>query len=163
MGNLAPVKRDFKLLERRRLRAARLLSKGLSEAEVARRVGVHRQSVNRWNRQLADSSPATSRRAGRKSQLDPFDLRRVAAALESGPRASGYPTNGWTLRRVAELIEVLCGVRYTTVQAWRILRQLGWSWQRRLWCPPERGKAAPRQKKGRLRKLPKKTKNKGKP
>ena len=163
MENLAAVKRDFELLKRRRLRAARLLSKGLSEAEVARKVGVHRQSVNRWNRQLADSSPATLRRAGRKSQLEPSDLRRVAAALESGPRASGYPTNMWTVRGVAELIEVLCGVRYTTVHTWRILRQLGWSWQRPLWCPPEQGKAALiRLKKGRLRKLKKKPKNKGK-
>jgi hypothetical protein len=38
------VKLAREKLERRRLRAARLLAKGLSEAEVARRVGVHRQN-----------------------------------------------------------------------------------------------------------------------
>lgn len=156
MGKLGAVKRDFELLERRRLRAARLLSKGLKEAEVARRVGVHRQSVNRWNRQLAESGSAALKgagRAGRKSQLEPSDLRRVEAGLKSGPRALGYENEMWTTRQVVELIEVRCGVNYTTVHAWRILGQLGWSWKRPLWRPPQRGKAGLRRsKKGRSRK-----------
>ena len=92
MGNLDEVKRDFEYLQSRRLRAARLLSKGLSEAEVARRVGVRRQSVNRWKRQLEYSGPAAlegAGRAGRKSQLEPSDLRRVEAGLRSWPKALG--------------------------------------------------------------------------
>ncbi|MGH9406915.1 MAG: helix-turn-helix domain-containing protein [Terriglobia bacterium] len=52
MANPAGVKRDFVGLEQRRLRAARLLSKGISQSEVARQVGAHRQSVSRWARQL---------------------------------------------------------------------------------------------------------------
>jgi transposase len=36
----------------------------------------------------------------------------------------------WTALRVAHLIEDECGVRYHPSQAWRILRQLGWSCQR---------------------------------
>jgi transposase len=167
MENLAVVKRDFELLERRRLRAASLLSKGLSEAEVARRIGVHRQSVNRWNRQLAESGPAALKaagRAGRKSQLEPSDLRRVEAGLKSGPRALGDENAMWTTRRAVELIEVLCGVKYTTVHAWRILRQLGWSWQRPSWRPPEQGKATLiRLKKGRVRELKKTTGYRAKP
>lgn len=129
------------------MRAARLLSKRLSEAEVARRVGVHRQSVNRWNQQLAESGLAALKRAGRagrKSQLEPPDIRRVAAGLKSGPRALGYENERWTTRRVVELIEVLCGVNYSTVHAWRILGQLGWSWKRSLWRPPQRGKTGRR-------------------
>ena len=52
MGNPAGVKRDFEGLEHRRFRAYTLLKDGLSEAEVARQVGVHRQSVNRWAQQI---------------------------------------------------------------------------------------------------------------
>ena len=167
MGDVTEVKRDFEFLERRRLSAARLLSKRLSEAEVARRIGVHRQSVNRWNRQLAESGHAALKgpgRVGRKPQMEPSDLRRLEAGLESGPRALGYENERWTTRRVAELIEVLCGVRYTTVHAWRILRQLGWSWQRPSWRPPEQGKATlTRLKQGRLRELKKTPKNNAKP
>jgi DNA-binding XRE family transcriptional regulator len=47
MGNPAGMRRDFDALEARRIEAARLLRTGLSQAEVARKVGVHRQSVSR--------------------------------------------------------------------------------------------------------------------
>lgn len=167
MGNPAGVKRDFKALERRRLQGARLLTKGLSEAEVARRVGVHRQSVNRWNRQLAESGPGALRRAGRagrKPHLEPSDLRRIEAGLKQGPEALGYATGLWTTRRVAELIEQVCGVRYTTVHAWRILRQLRWSCQRPVGRALERDEAAIRRwKKERWPELKKKPKNRAKP
>ena len=39
MGFPAGVRRDFEALERRRMRAADLLQKGLSQSEVARQVG----------------------------------------------------------------------------------------------------------------------------
>ena len=52
MGNAAGVRRDFQALEQRRLRAARLLKKGVHQSEVARQVGAHRQSVSRWAQQL---------------------------------------------------------------------------------------------------------------
>lgn len=132
MGNVAGVKRDFRALERRRLRAARLLERGWSEAAVARRVGVHRQSVNRWAKQLAEGGrPALRKagRAGRKPRLSEADRRRIVAGLKQGPEALGYETGLWTSWRVADLIERECGVRYTTVHVWRILRELGWSCQ----------------------------------
>ena len=34
------------------MRAASLLAKGLSQSEVARRVGAHRQSVSKWAAEL---------------------------------------------------------------------------------------------------------------
>ena len=52
MGFPRGMKRDRAALERRRMRAAQLLEQGHSEAEVARRLGVHRQSVNRWVKTL---------------------------------------------------------------------------------------------------------------
>ena len=55
MGNPAGVRRNFTALEQRRMEAARLLREGLSQSEVARTVGVHRQSVSRWARELAQS------------------------------------------------------------------------------------------------------------
>ena len=42
------MKRKLKLLEHRRLEGARLLMKGVSKAEVARQLGVSRQSVQNW-------------------------------------------------------------------------------------------------------------------
>ena len=52
------------------------------------------------------------------------------SGLKRGPQALGYETSLWTSWRVAHLIEQECGVQYHPSQAWRILRQLGWSCQR---------------------------------
>src|SRR5215470_19855300 len=106
------------------------LATGVSEAEVARRVGVHRQSVNRWAKQLAKGGrPALKRaaRAGRPPQLSAAELQRIEQGLKRGPEALGYRTSLWTAWRVADLIERECGVKYSTVHAWRVLRALGWS------------------------------------
>jgi transposase len=115
------------------MEAAQLLEKGFSQSEVARRVRAHRQSVSQWARQLQQGGWRALKkagRAGRKPRLAPEDLRRIERALKRGPQALGYETSLWTSSRVAQLIEQECGVRYDSSQAWRILRQLGWSCQR---------------------------------
>jgi transposase len=96
-------------------------------------VGVHRQSVGRWDQQLQQGGLRALKkagRAGRKPRLRPEDLRRIERGLKRGPGALGYETSLWTSWRVAHLIEHECGVKYHPTQAWRILRQLGWSCQR---------------------------------
>jgi transposase len=133
MGHPAGVKRDRVMLERRRLKAARLLRQGLREAEVARRLGVHRQSVNRWAKRLAQGGRQALKRApraGRPPRLSAADRQRIVRALQRGPEALGYAAGRWTARRMADLIERLCGVKYSTVHAWRLLRAFGWTPQR---------------------------------
>ena len=58
------------------------------------------------------------------------DLAKVERALEKGPKANGFPTDLWTLARVAEVIERVTGVKYHPGHVWRVLRQMGWSRQR---------------------------------
>jgi len=132
MENPAGKRRDFAALERRRLRAVKLLRKKVRQAEVARRVGVHRQSVSRWAKKLKRGGERALRKAGRlgrPNRLRPEDLRRVERRLKRGPITLGYDSGGWTAVRVAELIQRECGVKYDPSQAWRILRQMGWSWR----------------------------------
>jgi len=47
-----------------------------------------------------------------------------------------------TAWRVADLIERACGVAYSTVHAWRVLRALGWPPQRPAGRALERNEAA---------------------
>ena len=104
-----------------------------SEAEVARQVGVHRQSVNRWAKQLADGGRSALRhpgRAGRKPRLTEADRRKIVAGLRRGPEALGFATSLWTAERVVQLIDAVCGVTYHPGHVWRILQQLGWSCQK---------------------------------
>jgi len=167
MGHPAGVKLDRAKLERRRLQAARLLQQGVGEAEVARRVGVHRQSVNRWARQLAQGGRQALKkaaRAGRPPQLSAGDRQRIERGLKRGPEALGYRTSLWTAWRVADLIERECGVRYSTVHAWRVLRALGWTPQRPARRALERDEAAMRRgKRVRWPELKKTPKGEAKP
>jgi|SRR5271166_174517 len=133
MGNSAGLRRDFGALERRRMEAAVLLEQGVSQSEVARRLGVHRQSVIRWMRQLAQAGRAGLKqagRAGRKPKLSPSQLRKLEQVLKRGPETVGYASGMWTTGRVRDLIEDQCGVRYHETHVWRILRRFGWSCQR---------------------------------
>ena len=133
MGNPAGVRRDFAALEERRMAAARLLRQGLSQSQVARAVGVHRQSVSRWAQELGQSGVRGLRKAkrtGRPPRLSPAQLRALERALQRGPEAFGYASGLWTAARVRALIEERSGLRYHEDHVWRILRKLGWTCQR---------------------------------
>jgi transposase len=115
------------------MEAARLLREGLSQSEVARAVGAHRQSVSRWARALTQAGVRglrQAKRVGRPSKLSPAQLHEVERALKRGPEAFGFATGLWTANRVRELIEYRTGVRYHQDHVWRILRQLNWTCQR---------------------------------
>ena len=73
MGFPKGVKRDFAALERRRIKAVRLVvEEGLSQGEAARRVKAAQQSVSGWVRQYRERGAtglAKAGRAGRKPLL----------------------------------------------------------------------------------------------
>ncbi|HYL93494.1 MAG TPA: winged helix-turn-helix domain-containing protein [Alphaproteobacteria bacterium] len=143
------------------------MRQGVHPAEVARQVGVHRQSVSRWQRQLESGGVRALRqagRAGRKPRLGAEDLRRIERGLKRGPQALGYETSLWTSWRVTHLIEQECGVKYDPSQAWRILRQLGWSCQRPVGRALERDEERIRQwKQKRWPEIKKKPRKRGAP
>jgi transposase len=144
MGNPAGVRRDFQALGTGACGQRGCWPSEFRQSEVARRVGVHRQSVSRWAQQLeAEGLHGLKKagRAGRRPRLSAEDLKKIECALKRGPEALGYETGLWTAWRVAQLIEEECRVRYHTSQAWRILRQLGWSCQRPVGRAVERDEA----------------------
>jgi transposase len=127
--------RDFEAMERARMEAADLFEQGgVSQAEVARRVGVSHQTVSDWHdawEQGGREALRAAGRAGRLPRITDAQLAEVEAALEKGPRANGYPTELWNLARVTEVIERVTGLSYSQGHVWRILRdRLGWSHQR---------------------------------
>jgi transposase len=131
-------------LQRRRLRGGRLLLRGETQAEVARRVGVTRTTVSDWNESLAEGGlEALKRRPrGRPAGLDAAQRRELLKALTTGALAEGLPTELWTLARVGRLIERRFGRRYSESQVWRILVSLGFSCQRPSSQALERDEAA---------------------
>lgn len=123
------VKRNLSAIERRRMEGARLLREGVCQAEVARRLGVRRQSVNTWAKQIRRGGvwALKARRLGRPGKLHAEQLKRVENQLRRGPKV--MRSNKWTLRRVIELIERECRVRYCAAGAWGVLRGNGWKWK----------------------------------
>jgi len=137
-------KRDFSALERRRLKAARLLQRGLRPAEVARRLGVHRQSAGRWQQRLEQEGLAGLKkagRAGRRARLTAEQLLQLEEELVRGPQAWGYTTELWTTQRVADVIQRRFGVRYHRDHVGRVLAQMEWSCQRPAGRAKERNEA----------------------
>ena len=129
---MSKTEREAKTLQRRRLRAGRLLQRGVAQAEVARRVEVTRTTVSLWNAQLQAGGldGLKSRPRGRPSGLGQAQRRELMQALKAGALTEGFPTDLWTLPRVGQLIERGFGRAYSESQVWRILVSLGFSCQR---------------------------------
>jgi len=120
-------------LERRRRRAARLLESGVAQAEVARRVGVTRTSVSRWEklrRERGLDALRRPKRFGRPRRLSDTQCKELIERLKAGAVAAGFATELWTLPRIRLLIEQRFAVKLTEPSVWRLLRSLGWSVQR---------------------------------
>jgi len=125
-------KRDFKALEKRRLRGGKLLARGMSKSEVARQLGVTRQTVAAWEQRMAEDGRDGLKRGelGRPRQPDAEQERVLGKALMAGALAAGYSTELWTLPRIGKLISKRFGVEYSTGHLWHLLRRMGFSCQK---------------------------------
>src|SRR3954471_18296224 len=106
------------------MRAAELFAQGRSQAEVARELGVSRESARRWHQRWktggADALQSRGR-TGPDPRLADAQLPGIEQALLEGATAAG---SGSEL-----CIERLTGVRLPAGSVWRLLHQrLGWGW-----------------------------------
>src|SRR5918912_691508 len=77
----------------RRLQAAELFAQGVRPAEVARQLGVSKQSAGRWQAAWqagGDQALHSQGPHGVRPRLSDADLRRLAAALDQGAEAHGF-------------------------------------------------------------------------
>lgn len=121
-------------LEARRRLAANLLTKGRGIREVARTIGAAPSSVKRWKDALEQggknalkSKPHT----GRPSRLSPKQRQHLLRILQQGPRAANLQADQWTCSRIGTIIRRCFGVKYHPDHVSRILRALGWKYQRK--------------------------------
>jgi transposase len=132
-GRMRP-KGSAETLEARRRLAARLLAKGRGIREVARTIGAAPSSVKRWKDALEQggknalkSKPHT----GRPSRLSPSQRQHLLRILQEGPRAANLRADQWTCRRIGTVIRRCFGVKYHPDHVSRILRALGWQYQKK--------------------------------
>lgn len=118
-------------MEERRREGGRLIKAGkLSQAEIARRLGVSRMTVSEWARRVATGGRRQlwSRKAsGCPPKLTRPQQRELKRAVKRGARAAGFSTDRWTLKRIQRLIKCLFHVTYHPNYLNRLLRRLGLS------------------------------------
>lgn len=132
-------------LERRRRRAVALVEDGWSMHAVAQALGASPGSVSKWYaayREGGNDALAAQPHPGRPSELTDRQLKRLEKLLCKGPTRCGFPTELWTLKRVAALIEKEFGQRYDPSGVWHILKRLNWSCQKPERRARERDEAA---------------------
>lgn len=120
-------------LEQRRRRAAKLFSRGKTQAEVARQFGVSREAAHKWHdtwKKNGLKGLTATQKTGRPPKLTEKKKRKVEAALLRGPSAFGYATEIWTLERIAGVIKKVADVKYDYRHVWRVLLSMGWSCQK---------------------------------
>ena len=118
-------------MEQRRREGMRLLGQKMAQAEVARRVGVSRSAVCKWDaRRKTQPGAAWKRRPlGKPPRLSARHKAQLCRALKKGAQAHGFLNELWTLPRIAAVLEATCGVRLHPGHVWRVLGALGWSVQ----------------------------------
>ena len=120
-------------LEMRRMIGGRLLLEGKGVREVSRLIGVSPSSVSRWKQQLKQGGLDALRakpHPGRSPKLTAEQRKELEGILLKGARAAGFPTDLWTLKRVAQVISWEFGVTFHPGYVWYILKGMGWSPQK---------------------------------
>jgi transposase len=102
----------------------------VKQSEIARAVGVGRQTVSRWFAVWETDGRAGLKRrpkTGRPCRLDEDQWTMLAGMLARGALAAGFDTERWTLPRIALVVERELGIQYHCRSLGRVLRAHGWS------------------------------------
>ncbi len=134
----------YELEEQRRLQAGPLFEQGLPNAEVARRLGVSRQTASGWcaRWRAQGENGLRSQKPGPVPRLTDEQRRELAEALVAGPQAAGLAAWLWTLAHIAALVQSRFGVSYHPGHLWYVLRDMGFTCQKPERRARERDEAA---------------------
>jgi transposase len=119
-------------LERRRIRAVELVEQGESPGVVARILGVHLKSLQRWRQQARQERGLAAKPVeGPEPRLSNGQLGELEQLLLKGATAHGWVNDLWTASRVTTLIQRHFGVQFHPEHVRKLLkRRLNWSSQR---------------------------------
>jgi transposase len=118
-------------MEERRMQGVKLLQADkLTQQEIAKRLGVSRESVSKWKRHLEAEGRKglkARRSSGRPAKLSRKQQQDLLRLLSQGAVRAEYATERWTLKRIQQVIQKQYQVSYHPKYLNRLLRQLGWT------------------------------------
>jgi transposase len=118
----------------RRLLAMLEVDQGRAVSDLARRLGVTRQSIHNWLRDFRDlprvESLQDQPRSGRPSLGNNSLREQLRAALDHSPREHGYLANVWTVPLLQEHLRHESDRSLGARTLRRELHQLGYTWKR---------------------------------
>lgn len=117
-------------MEERRRTGGGLIRQGkLSQAEIARQLGVTRMAVSHWVKQLDQGGLRRRKPPGCPPKLTPVQHKAMLRWLKRGAQAAGFPIERWTLQRIQKTIEREFHVEYHPNYVSHLLQKLNWSLQ----------------------------------
>lgn len=120
-------------LEARRKQAIDLLGEGWSPTEVAKMLGVSRQSVHRWMAKAEEGGKRALKAIPQhvpRCRMSPSQQRELGKILLRGAQAAGFPTDLWTTARIAEVVRKKFKLRFHPDHLGRMLHRWGFSCQK---------------------------------
>jgi transposase len=107
---------------------------GRSAADIARMLGVSRETVYAWIRAYTQDHDPTSLEdqpgRGRYPSLDEDQEHLLEALLAESPQDHGYPHTTWTLPLLQEVLEIATDQRVSQETLRRALHRMDYLWKR---------------------------------
>lgn len=126
-------KARIKDLERRRLQAGGMFTKGKTQAEVADRFGVSRAAACQWHTAWTtnkESGLLSKGSSGAIPKLTRAQKKLLKNEILRGPAKAGYATDFWTLQRIRALAKKKFRISLGATTVWRTVVSLGFSVQK---------------------------------
>jgi transposase len=117
----------------KRLHALLAMAEGRTVCEVAQMLNLGEQTVRDYRNRFLWQGVASlvyQRPPGRPSKLTKTQRKELAALIEAGPQAAGYPSGCWSATIIQDLIHRHFGVEYHPHYICTLLDNLGFSYQK---------------------------------
>ncbi|WP_229312252.1 helix-turn-helix domain-containing protein [Larkinella punicea] len=122
--------KDYEVLRRR---CVALWQEGWKQKAIAAALGLTQGGVSRTLtkfKQQGESALLYRKPTGAPTRLTKEQLTHLVEELEKGTLHHGFAGEVWTRKRINAVIEQHFGVSYNVSQVGRILKKVGWSWQK---------------------------------
>lgn len=119
--------------ELRRLKAGKMLEKGISQADIARKFKLTPVTLTYWHEAWERQGIKGLKSKGHPGFVSRFteeNRKKLKKIILQGAARYGYSTDFWTLSPIAAVIKKEFRISFSNVWVWKIVLSLGFSCQK---------------------------------